>query len=131
MQEVDVASAGLAGCCEQAVAHIAQTQTTALHRSGAGVMPSAPPAATMGGLLLGTAGVAVTKVYVSAPFPSFLGPVLTENYLYHACSCEAMLRLEMARQVAELSDSWSDSDLRNVFGRAFASLSTAPELVVR
>jgi hypothetical protein len=64
-----------------------QTQTTALHRSGGGVMPLPTPATTMGGLLLGTAGLAVTKVYVSAPFPSFLGPVLTENYRCHACSC--------------------------------------------
>jgi hypothetical protein len=35
---------------------------------------------------------------VSAPFPSFARPVLTDISLCHACSCQEMLRAETARQ---------------------------------
>jgi hypothetical protein len=36
---------------------------------------------------------------VSASFPSFVCPVLTEIHLYHACSCQEIFRMETARQV--------------------------------
>jgi hypothetical protein len=36
---------------------------------------------------------------VRAPFPSYVCPVLTEIYLYHACSCQEILRMETAHQV--------------------------------
>eukprot|EP01047_Picozoa_sp_COSAG01_P032822 COSAG01_NODE_2388_length_7779_cov_127.916384_4_plen_105_part_00 len=33
-----------------------------------------------------------------AVFPSYVCPVLTDIYLYHACSCQEILRMETARQ---------------------------------
>jgi hypothetical protein len=51
------------------------------------------------------------SIFVSAPFPSLLGPVVTENHLCRACSCQEILRMATARQAVR-------GEIREQFGLA-------------
>eukprot|EP01047_Picozoa_sp_COSAG01_P063179 COSAG01_NODE_8146_length_2904_cov_10.815686_2_plen_94_part_00 len=55
------------------------------------------------------------KFVASAPFPSWNRSMLTEIYLYHACSYHEILRMDTARQVPH-GEAQVDGDAGHVRG---------------